>query len=398
MTIESNQGIMRYYISIFMMGWALFLASSLIGAFMGQGTLPAVANDYLARDYAPDHTPDHTNVTHSAYFPNINGGVELSVATKKYRSKSKWSGQNAEILYLPNSASHVFSFFDWVDKNKKSSSASLSHLKTSLTLNDNLIAARLEAPKYIGISPVFVHRFPSDFYEGISSAQRKALFAKIMLPLILRENDRILFHREKLNKIFEKKRWSQRDRDYVAFMADQYKVKIPDADPGTGRLSVFDDQDLRNDIAGQLQRKVDVIPPGLALSQAANESGWGGSRFVKLGNALFGEWTWSSNDKGIVPLRRGAGQTHRIKAFDDLASSVQSYMRNVNTNRPYKLLRDKRHDMRQKGAVLNSYELAAGLINYSSKKDLYVTHIRQLLQRNHFAKFDYAYLVDYVRL
>src|ERR1019366_387998 len=34
--------------------------------------------------------------------------------------------------------------------------------------------------------------------------------------------------------------------------------------------------------------RVDVIPPSLVLAQAAEESGWGASRFAQHGNNLFG--------------------------------------------------------------------------------------------------------------
>ncbi|MFT4835563.1 MAG: Bax protein [Psychromonas sp.] len=35
-----------------------------------------------------------------------------------------------------------------------------------------------------------------------------------------------------------------------------------------------------------LFNKVDILPPSLALAQAAEESGWGTSRFAKEGNSF----------------------------------------------------------------------------------------------------------------
>ncbi|NIW24503.1 MAG: glucosaminidase, partial [Gammaproteobacteria bacterium] len=35
------------------------------------------------------------------------------------------------------------------------------------------------------------------------------------------------------------------------------------------------------------------IPVSLVMAQAAEESGWGTSRFAAEGNALFGQWAWS---------------------------------------------------------------------------------------------------------
>ena len=38
----------------------------------------------------------------------------------------------------------------------------------------------------------------------------------------------------------------------------------------------------------------------MALSQAAIESGWGTSRYLREGNAIYGQYTFEKN-KGIVP-------------------------------------------------------------------------------------------------
>ena len=45
------------------------------------------------------------------------------------------------------------------------------------------------------------------------------------------------------------------------------------------------------------------MPISLALSQAAIESGWGTSRYMREGNALFGQYTFDKN-MGLKPLRR----------------------------------------------------------------------------------------------
>jgi Bax protein len=47
---------------------------------------------------------------------------------------------------------------------------------------------------------------------------------------------------------------------------------------------------------------MDIIPPSIAIAQAAIESGWGTSRFALEGNAMFGQWTWSKN--GIEPTEK----------------------------------------------------------------------------------------------
>ena len=60
-----------------------------------------------------------------------------------------------------------------------------------------------------------------------------------------------------------------------------------------------------HDVA-KLKMRMDNIPVSIALAQAANESGWGTSRFALEGNALFGQWTWSK--KGISPKNQDPDQ------------------------------------------------------------------------------------------
>ena len=57
----------------------------------------------------------------------------------------------------------------------------------------------------------------------------------------------------------------------------------------------IDDQDL-----SKLKMRMDIIPVSIAIAQAANESGWGTSRFALEGNALFGQWS----KKGISPKNK----------------------------------------------------------------------------------------------
>ncbi len=61
--------------------------------------------------------------------------------------------------------------------------------------------------------------------------------------------------------------------------------------------------------------RVDIIPPSLALGQAAYESGYATSRFAVEGNALFGQWTY--NGKGMKP------KEHRESKGGGLCSGLQ---------------------------------------------------------------------------
>ena len=76
----------------------------------------------------------------------------------------------------------------------------------------------------------------------------------------------------------------------------------------------------------------------MALAQAAKESGWGTSRFVQEGTAVFGQWTFSEVGS-LLPSKREHNKQHRVRAFSSLLESVRAYAHNLNTHRAYEKLR-----------------------------------------------------------
>jgi Bax protein len=222
---------------------------------------------------------------------------------------------------------------------------------------------------------VFVKRLPGDLSNLREVEARKDVFFKALLPLVLKVNEELRTDRRRLWSIKSKKRLGRKlgavDRLWLIVMTERYHVK-------------------RGDIDALLDR-VDVVPPSLALAQAAEESGWGTSRFVRQGNALFGQWTWSGD--GIAPLERADGKTHKIKAFSSLLESVRAYALNLNTHRAYKRLRRARARMRASGA-LDGYALAGYLDKYSERGDAYVETLRTIMDANQLRRFEGAELAS----
>ena len=72
----------------------------------------------------------------------------------------------------------------------------------------------------------------------------------------------------------------------------------------------------------------------MALSQAAIESGWGTSRYLREGNAVYGQYTFEKN-KGIEPAQRDSSQKFFIRKFENLSESTKSYFKNINTHLAY---------------------------------------------------------------
>ena len=107
--------------------------------------------------------------------------------------------------------------------------------------------------------------------------------------------------------------------------------------------------------------RMDIIPVSVAIAQAANESGWGTSRFALEGNALFGQWTWSK--KGISPKNKDPDQGHKILQFQILKASVRAYKNNLNTHNAYQEFREARAQLRQEEEKIDGLKLVKYLQN-----------------------------------
>jgi len=142
-----------------------------------------------------------------------------------------------------------------------------------------------------------------------------------------------------------------------------------------------------------LWTKVDIVPVSLALAQAAEESGWGTSRFAAQGNAVYGQWTWGKN--AIVPeqQRKELGN-YGIASFETLQQSICAYMLNLNTHNAYASLRTKRAELRAMDQKITGHILAGQLTRYSERGEEYVKGLRSLMEYNQLSPADDAYLSD----
>lgn len=223
---------------------------------------------------------------------------------------------------------------------------------------------------------IFISTLPYDLAALTQTEDRKSLFFRTLLPLILKINEEIVHKRSKV--------WRLKHRlSLEQAILPQEHIWLD----ATFRLYNVTNQDF-----DQLLRRMDMVPPSLALAQAAEESGWGTSRFAREGNALFGQWTHNPNDKGLLPANRAQGKTHRIKAFDSLVESFDAYIHNLNTHKAYQRLRIKRADMRKNRKPINGHNLASELDKYSERADKYVASLHAIIKKNDLARFDKARL------
>jgi Bax protein len=221
------------------------------------------------------------------------------------------------------------------------------------------------------VKPIYLTKLPKDLNSLGNSKTKRELFIKIVLPLILDENKKITEDRKKLFKILTKNFNTAGERVWLKRRFKEYKIN---------------DQDL-----SKLKMRMDIIPVSIAIAQAANESGWGTSRFALEGNALFGQWTWSK--KGISPKNKDKNKTHKVLQFQILKASVRAYKNNLNTHNAYKDFREARAQLREEEAQVTGLELTKYLKNYASIGEKYVSILESIIIKNSLTDFDNANLL-----
>ena len=219
---------------------------------------------------------------------------------------------------------------------------------------------------------ILVDRIPADLYRVASADTRKSVFIRLMLPMVLYANEQIRDARARVTVLrvrFEARggRLAADERAWLLALGERYGVEGVDFK--------------------ELLRRVDEIPPSLAIAQAAEESGWGTSRFVREGNAVFGQRTFTEG-KGLVPLRRDEGKTHEIKTYDKPLDSVVGYMVNLNSHFAYDEFRLVRERQRRTMGGLDGYALSGTLNRYSERGEAYIATIRSIIAGNDLHQFD----------
>ena len=273
--------------------------------------------------------------------------------------------------------------FKKIDENKNFGKSKLNNnqseddyisLDTQVTLNifENLKYDLKGIRLGQAVKPVYLSKLPKDLKRIKSTQKKKDTFIKIVMPLILDENSKILEDRKKLFKILGKQSNSRGEKVWLKRRFKDYRIE-------------------KEDIA-ELKLRMDIIPTSLAIAQAPKESGWGTSRFALEGNAMFGQWTWGKD--GIEPKDKKINQDHKILKFPMLRSSVRAYMTNLNTHRGYKEFREVRAELRRKNKIMSGLELVNYLYNYAQTGSEYVKTLKKIIKQNELTDFDNSVLMN----
>jgi Bax protein len=202
--------------------------------------------------------------------------------------------------------------------------------------------------------------------------EKKRAFFAYLQPEIKRQNEIVTKERQMvfaLQTVFlQQQQFDQHQQQVFNKLVAKYQFS------GDKALSLEQTLDM-------LTRRVDIIPEALILVQAANESGWGASRFAQQGYNFFGLWCFRKGC-GFVPKQRDEDAEHEVAKFRDLSHAVMTYIRNLNRHYAYKDLRVIREALRQNDKPVTAKALASGLSSYSERGQEYIDELISMLRVN----------------
>ena len=289
---------------------------------------------------------------------NLAQKKQISIYQKKELSKKNIKPE--ENFYIPDE----FELEDIDENTIRLGASTLNEIFKSANYDLDIIR------KTKKVTPIYISVLPAEIGKIESIKEKKEIFIKIVLPLILRENEEIISDRKKLFRILGKIKNTRAEKKWLKFKLKQYKVKNSDL--------------------SELKIRIDIIPVSLAIAQAAKETGWGTSRFALEGNALFGQWTYAED--GLKPADDITGD-HKVMKFNILQASVRAYKRNLNSHRVYKNFRSERAKLRERGEKINSLKLVKYLDKYAETGKLYTQILEKIIKQNSLMDFDQSKLL-----
>jgi len=214
---------------------------------------------------------------------------------------------------------------------------------------------------------------PPNFAAIEEVKDRKKAFVDYLTPAIIDINKQRATERMELQRLYAElksnKILSYLERRKLESWSERYEINYqPD------KLIVN---------AKKLLFNLDEIPVSMVLAQAAVESAWGTSRFVREGYNLFGQWCFTKGC-GMIPNARTKGASHEVQEFDSIKEALYSYFQNINSHSAYQKVRTIRAQARAAGRPLSGLEMVGGLQKYSERGQVYIDELRSVIRFNKF--------------
>ena len=163
------------------------------------------------------------------------------------------------------------------------------------------------------------------------------------------------------------------------YYTEQGKAKAEASIPKLPNFEHTNNQQFLNNVVQCVNyiehNTTDIYPVNLELllAQAALESGWGNSRFARVGKNLFGIRTYDLKEPHMLPSNNP--KKWGVKVFEHECDSVLNYMNILNNGGAYK----KYRELRENG-INDPYILVETLDAYAADKH-YFSKIKSILTK-----------------
>lgn len=206
----------------------------------------------------------------------------------------------------------------------------------------------------------FLH-LPKDWAEIAESDDKHRVFIKILLPLVLHENEIILQERQMVEniavKLKAKQNLTQTEKAELEKLAEKYDVFTRLKDEA--RLKI---------LVKLLLPKIDAVPPSLLIASAGIYSNWGTSRLALQANSLYLQEVWYG-EQGLKPLD-DPNADYRYKIYGSLAEGLADHVLKMNSHINYTHFRNSRANARKMERPLYGPQVAATMIVDSNLQNI----------------------------
>lgn len=211
------------------------------------------------------------------------------------------------------------------------------------------------------IPRIYLNTLPSDWQKIEKSDEKNKMFIRIMLPLIMKVNEKINLERNSVlnlwKKVSEGQSLTEKEQEFVEQKAQKYDVFTRNQTDARHKI-----------LLDELIIKIDELPPSFLLAIAGVYSDWGNSRLAIEANSLYREEIWYSNE-GIAPEGvKNADFTYR--KFDSLEDCLRSYIHKINTEITYQFVWAARSQMRKLGTKVVGQQIITAMAYEGKLKNM----------------------------
>jgi len=242
------------------------------------------------------------------------------------------------------------------------SSLNMDTQNTVVKTDINKIALVKTTPPTPKPTPVVVKKAAKPAYEvPRSTPASKKKFLEDTIAAITKVKSRLDKQYQMVYELSKKEQLTPKEEAIIAKLKKRYKVKgIP-----------------------CLLKRLHTHPISVIIAQATLESGWGGSRFYREANNIFGVWSFNSKEPRMAAgTPREGKKTIYVKKYANLEASIEGYFGMMGRVGAYKKFRTARLH------TDNPFKIIPYLDHYSELRHEYVKRLYFMIKHNKFYELD----------